>query len=88
MSAIGQGKRRKELPISDGQISPDLEVGNEKPKASGSHVSSSIKKIEFQRFLICPDSKFGPTKVAITKLFSSLTSDYLDRLAGLPNRMQ
>merc|ERR1712066_1117415 len=33
-SLAGQGRRRKELPISDGQISPDLEVGNEKPKAS------------------------------------------------------
>ena len=72
----GLGRRRKELPISDSI--PSEQDG--KPKASGRNFSSNCrKKIEFQRFLICPDGIFGQTEVAITELFSGVTSDYLDQ---------
>ena len=68
----GNGKRRKELPISD--AIPAEHDG--KPKASGRNFSLNCKKrLNFRDFLICPDGIFGQTEMAITEVFSRVTSD-------------
>ena len=46
----GHGKRRKELPLTDGVVT---DWKDEKPKASGEKILLKQHK-KFPRFLICP----------------------------------
>ena len=47
LALLGQGRRRKELPISDATVSTDQEAGKDKPKASGSRVGHK-KRLNFR----------------------------------------